>query len=348
MGPVTPLIALYQRLKAKTDTEALWVGTRRGPEVSFVASYGLRYKSITSAKLRRSFDIRNFFIPIFLLIGFFESLIIVLSFKPNIIVSAGGFNSVPLAWAGFFLRVPVLIHQEDVKIGLANLLMAPISKMVTTAFPEVAKVFPHPNRRGIGNPIREEILNSKKKNKNECKVRFGLSNQLPVLLVLGGGTGALAINRLVWEGRQDLQKTFQILHVTGRDKGHFPGETGYVAVEFLGNEDLPCAYAAADLVLSRAGLGVIGELAALGLPTAFMPIPSSHQEINALYLEERGAAVVLPQTITGQKLASELNKLFLNIQKMEKLSQNIKAIFPPDAAERLAELVIKLSKKNRP
>lgn len=346
MGPVTPLIAVWQELKIKTDVDALWVGTRKGPERDLVESYGIDFKAIISAKLRRTFDARNFFIPFFLFAGYLQSFFVLSKFKPDIVVSAGGFVSVPLAWVAWILGIRVYLHQEDVKIGLANLLMTPFARAITTAYPETAKRFPHPRVRCVGNPVREEILNAEKISKSDALSRFGFISEKPVLLVLGGGTGAESINRAISAKKKELLKNFQILHVLGVGKIGPEKGNGYFTIEFLGKEDLPYAYRAADIALSRAGMGVISEFAAVGLGAVLVPIPQSHQEANAQYLFERGAAIILAQEeLMTESLVAVLTQLMSNINNMDKIKNNLRNIFTNRSAAELANLWIDFSKK---
>lgn len=338
MGSVTPLLAVWQEIKIKTEVDALWVGTRQGPERRLVESYGIDFKVIVSAKLRRNLDARNFFIPFFLFAGYLQSFFVLLKFKPNLVVSSGGFVSVPLVWVAWILGIRVYLHQEDLKIGLANLLMAPFARAVTTAFPETAKRFPHPSVRYIGNPVREEILKVEKISKTDAWARFGFISEKPVLLVLGGGTGAESVNRAIFAHKKELLKKFQILHVGGVGKSVPEEENGYLGVEFLNRENLPYAYRAADMVLSRAGMGVISELAAVGLGSVLVPIPKSSQEANAQYLCKRGAAIIIEQKeLFTDKLKSILTELADDQDKLEKLKSNLRDIFPVDAGKILAE-----------
>lgn len=338
MGPVTPLLAVWQELKIKTDIDALWVGTRKGPERRLVESYGIDFKAIVSAKLRRNLDARNFFIPFFLFAGYLQSFFVLLKFKPNIVVSSGGFVSVPLVWVSWILGIKVYLHQEDLQIGLANLLMAPFARAVSTAYPETAKRFPHPRVRCVGNPVREEIAQAEKISKTDALAHFGFLSEKPVLLVLGGGTGAASINRAIYARKKELLNKFQILHVWGRGKIVPEKEKGYLGVEFLNKENLPYAYRAADITLSRAGMGVISELAVLRKGAVLIPIPKSHQEANAKYLFVRGAAIILEQKeLPTNKLRSVLTELINDQNKLDKLKNNLQNIFLPDAAKTLAE-----------
>lgn len=342
MGPVTPLIAVWQRLSRLENCgplEALWVGTRKGPEEPLIAGYGIDFKPIISAKLRRGFDIRNIFIPFLLFAGYIQSFFVLSKFKPNLVVSAGGFVSVPLIWVAWILGIPVYLHQEDLKIGLANLLMAPFARSVTAVFPETAKRFPHPRARAVGNPVREEVLKASEIPKEEARRRFGFSPGLPVLLVLGGGTGALGLNRAISADRSELIKSFNIIHIVGKGKGEAKKENGYFSAEFLGREELPYAFAAADIALSRAGMGTISELAALNLPVVLAPIYKSHQEENAAYLSKKGAAFVLNENdIVSGDFVNIIARLSGDQPMINELKKNMGIIFPAGAAEAVARL----------
>ncbi len=334
LGSVTPLIAVWQELKIKTDVDALWVGTRQGPEKEFVSSYGMEFRGIISVKLRRAFDLRNFFIPFLLFVGYIQSFFVLSKFKPAAVISAGGFVSVPLVWVAWILGVPVYLHQEDLKIGLANLLMAPFTRVVTTAFSETAKRFPHPRVRCIGNPVRKEIEASVFIKKEEALAHFGFDFGKPVLLILGGGTGALSLNSAVMENKEELLRFFNLIHLTGKGKGEAHKEAGYFGAEFLGREELPLAFAAADLAFSRAGMGTISELAAVGLPVILVPIRRSHQEDNAAYFSASGAAFVLKQNdVDSGAFVAELKRFSEDKAMLNELKTNMKKIFPAGAAE---------------
>lgn len=343
LGPVTPLIAVLQQLRKRTDKDfvldELWVGTRKGPEEALVQSYGIPFRAITSAKLRRTFDLRNLLIPFMVFIGYIESFFILLKHRPDLVVSAGGFVSVPLVWAAWILGVPVYLHQEDLKIGLANLLMAPFARAITAVFPETAKRFPHPRVRCLGNPVREEVLASASIPKEKALAYFGFDSAKPVLLVLGGGTGALELNCGVSANKEELEKVFNIIHIVGKGKGDTKKESGYFAVEFLGREELPYAFKAADIVLSRAGMGTISELAALDLPIVLAPIRKSHQEENAAYFSKKAAALVLAdEAVSSGSFVGTIIRLYGDVSMIEELKKNIKMIFPAGAAEAVARV----------
>ena len=211
MGSVTPLLGVAEEIKkCAPDVEFLWIGTKNGPEKKVVDSYNINFKTIPAGKFRRYFSLRNFSDPFSILAGFFKSLWLIFKFKPQMILSAGGFVAVPVIWAGWILKVPSLVHQEDLRPGLANKLTARFAKIITVAFSDSLKYFP----RAIvtGNPIRAEIFSG---SREATEKSFNLEKDLPTLFVLGGGTGALELNKIVVAAVPELVKFCQVIHMTG-------------------------------------------------------------------------------------------------------------------------------------
>ena len=158
MGPVTPLLAIKEALDATGQHDYLWLGTKRGPERSVVTQVQMTFKTIPSGKWRRYFDWRNFVDPFIIFLGFLKSLWLVWRFKPDVILTAGGFVCVPVAYAGWVLRKKVLVHQQDLRIGLANRLMKPIATKITVAFPELTEKFSAAKVEVTGNPVRQDFV----------------------------------------------------------------------------------------------------------------------------------------------------------------------------------------------
>lgn len=350
IGSVTPLIALAEEIKKRApDAEFLWIGTKGGPEKKVVESYNIKFMSVPAGKLRRYFFWKNFLDPVLIIAGFLKSLWLIFKFKPKIILSAGGFVAVPVIWAGWILRKPSLIHQEDLRPGLANKLTARFAKIITVTFPESQKYFP----RSVvtGNPVRQEIFTGSREHAAEI---FKLEKDLPTLLVLGGGTGALSLNKTVIEAAPRLLEFCQIIHATG---GRFDEKTftisellktensRYHTFDFLVSE-FKDAYAAADLVVSRAGMGTLTELAVLGKPTVLIPIPGSHQEDNAYYFKKQNAVVLWDERqLTPENFSAAVSELLNNKVELENLSRNIKGVMPADAQEKMADEILKVTKR---
>jgi len=350
MGSVTPLLAVAEEIKKQMpDAEFLWIGTKKGPEKKVVGAYDINFKSVPAGKLRRYFSFWNFIDPFFVVAGFLKSLWIIFKFKPHFILSAGGFVAVPVIWAGRLLGVPSLVHQQDVRPGLANKLTAPFAKIVTVVFPESLKYFP--KAIVVGNPVRQEIFSGQKERAFEF---FNLEKDLPTILVLGGGTGALKLNRVVVKAAADLVKFCQVIHITG---GRLD-EQSKLAVEKLQKESpryhlfeflvepLKDAYAVSDLVISRAGMGTLTELAVLGKPTILVPIPKTHQEANAWYFKKRNAVYILDQEkLTPENFTAAVEELLGSKVELENLSRNVKEAIAADAAKKMIEEIFKIIKR---
>jgi UDP-N-acetylglucosamine--N-acetylmuramyl-(pentapeptide) pyrophosphoryl-undecaprenol N-acetylglucosamine transferase len=301
-GPVSPLIAVFNNIKqTHPNAKFLFVGGKTGPEQDMVKVAKIDFVAINAPKLRRYFSWQNFLIPFLFIVSFWQALKIIKDFKPDCIFGAGSFIQVPVIYAGFLKGVPIVVHQQDVSPSLANILCQLFAKKITVTFSISLKKFFSGfgffYKKGedkvivTGNPFRSDLLNA---TKEDSLVKLNLKKDLPVLLVLGGGTGAEFLNRLVWDCLPALAKTVQIIHITG--KGKFNSEVdieNYHSFEFL--NDMKYAYAASDIVLCRAGLSTITELSNLGKLSIIVPMPNSHQELNALYLKRTQSAIVLEQ-----------------------------------------------------
>lgn len=335
-GSVTPLLAVADKFGEKfPQTEFVWLGTENGPEKKLVEERGIKFIAISSGKWRRYFSFKNITDIFLILAGFFKSLKIIQKEKPDIILSAGSFVSVPVVWAGRVLGVPSLIHQQDVAPGLANKLMAPVAKKITLTFLESRKSFPGKKTLVVGNPVRQEIFGG---DKNRANKFFNLEDELPTVLIIGGGTGALAINDLIRDSFYELTKFCQIIHLTGGGKrlGEIDNKR-YHAYEFLTGA-MADALAAADLVVSRAGMGVLTELSLLGKPAIIIPIPDSHQEANAGIFKTKEAAVVLNQReLTADEFIVVIREMLGNKKKLNKLSERIGQVIPAGAAEKVVQ-----------
>ncbi|MBI2426727.1 MAG: undecaprenyldiphospho-muramoylpentapeptide beta-N-acetylglucosaminyltransferase [Candidatus Kerfeldbacteria bacterium] len=363
-GSVTPLFAIAERIKKEyPSAEFLFVGTEYGIEKQMAADEGFRYRSVSSGKLRRYFDFKNVREPWNVLRGFLSSLSIMVEFKPTIILSAGSFVSVPVVWAGWFHNVPIIIHQLDVRRGFANRLLTRFAGRITVTFEKSRHDFPLKKTVWTGNPIREQMTSATRKS---GQARFQLDEDVPTVLIVGGGTGALAINHIVDQALPELTKTCQVIHVAGKGKNIFQrqelakgfqpqyheliGEEKddslsrkvnydrYHVIEFL-TDEIGDAMAAADLVVTRAGLGTLTELAALRKPALIIPLPDSHQEENAAYFASRGAAITLSQkTLTPEILTNHILQLLNNPKKLKDLSLAIQDMTRRDASSRFLQV----------
>lgn len=342
MGSVSPLLAVAAELQKRDPSmEFLFVGTQGGPEKETVESYKIPFRAIASGKLRRYADPRNFSDPFRILKGFFQARKIIKEFKPDAVMVAGAYVGVPLAWAAKFRGVPVLVHQQDIETGLANKLMANAAKKITVSFDVSLRDFPADKVVLTGNPLREEFYECDKEASREF---FHLRDDQPVVLITGGGTGSKNINDWTIQALPKIVKFAQVIHTTGSGKSKQYESENYHQYEFLKHE-MPEALCVADLVVCRAGLSTLTELAMCGKPAVIIPMLATHQEHNAAYYRSRGAAVVLSEaSLNAEVLAGTLRDLLSNKEKLASLSENIKKIMPADGAARVADVLIGIIK----
>lgn len=342
-GSVTPLLAIKEGLAEKYDNEYLWIGTKTGFEKDWVEKYQIPYKSIPSGKLRRYFSWKNFIDPLLIFIGFLKSLWLVFRFKPDLILTAGSFVCVPVVWAAFILRKKIVIHQQDLRIGLANKLMKPFATKITVAFEELADKFPKEKVVVTGNPIRPTLFQG---DKITALHKLKLQRDLPVLLVMGGGVGSEIINQVFIEASLELTKFCQVLHVVGKGSQakwlynpQITENPRYRAYEFLISQ-LADAYAAADLFFGRAGLATLTELSALQKPAIVMPIPNNQQIENAKYFNEKKAIVYVRQEDFEKEYVVNLIKDLLSRDiRLAELKKNIYQAMPQNALEEYLRLI---------
>jgi len=346
-GSVAPLLALYTDLRRKRPAlDFVWLGTYDGPEKDMVENQNIPFTAIAGGKLRRYFSWRNLTDVFWVLAGFCQSLKFIRQHRPDLVLSAGSFISVPVVWAARLLRVPVLVHQQDARPGLANRLMAPFASAITVTFESSLEHF---GSRAVwtGNPVRREIK-SFNIAKQEAVRKMGLrGNKNQVVLIMGGGTGAQAINELVAGALPKLTDMCQVIHITGRNRGDLPeldrAETqdrNYKKFDFLQTDGLVKAYTVADIVVSRCGMSSLTELSFLAKPCILIPIPDSHQEDNAAVFRAKEAAKVLDQTeLDPETFAGHISELVHDREAREKLAGNIKYIMRPDANRRLLRLI---------
>ena len=295
-GHVTPNMALVPKL-IDEGYNIYYIGSYEGMEKKLIEDIGIKYFGISSGKLRRYFDIKNFSDPFRVIKGFFEAKKILKKLRPDVVFSKGGFVTVPVVFAAKQLHIPVIIHESDMTPGLANKLSIPSASKVCCNFPETLKHLPESKAVLSGSPIRQELFSG---NKEEGLRLCGFDDSKPVLLVMGGSLGAVAINNSIRENLNELLKQFQIIHLCGR--GHYDssldGTKGYKQFEYA-KKELTHLFAATDLIISRAGANAICELLALKKPNILIPLPASQsrgdQLLNAASFEKSGYSYVLQE-----------------------------------------------------
>ncbi len=338
MGSVIPLLAVAEELKKKNpNVDFCWLGTRGGLEEKIIRDYNMDFKAIWSGKFRRYFSWLNLVDMFKVLFGFIQSIYILARWRPDGIVSAGGFVAVPVVWAGWLLGVPSLIHQQDVRVGLANKLCSWVARKITVCFEDSAVNF-NPNKtQVVGNPVREAV--KEKVSREELLARFKLKEDLPVVLVMGGGRGAASINELALDALDELIEFCQVIHITGAGEWQAGKKNNYIQYDFL-VDSLP-AFKAAEVVVSRAGMGSLTEIAYLKKPAVIIPMPDSHQEDNAAYFYESGGIIVLDEEeLDEDKLVRVVKGLLKDKKKMKELGERAYGVIEWGAEAKMVEIIL--------
>lgn len=311
-GHVTPNIALLPRLK-ELQYDVHYIGSYNGIEKELIEQFGIPYHGIATGKLRRYFSLQNFTDPFRVLKGMNEAKKLVKILKPDVIFSKGGFVSVPVVLSGKRCRVPVIIHESDMTPGLANKLSLSAATKVCCNFPETLELLPDGKALLTGSPIRQELLTG---DKFKAREFLGFTSDKPVILVVGGSLGAVAVNEAVRAVLPKLLKSYQVIHLCGRGKldESLKGLNGYAQFEYV-KEELKDLFALTDIVISRAGANAICELLALHKPNLLIPLSASasrgDQILNARSFERQGFSIVLEEeSLTDDTLLDAVENLY--------------------------------------
>ena len=313
-GHVTPNIALLPKLK-ELGYDVHYIGSYNGIEKTLIEACGIPYYGISSGKLRRYFDLKNFSDPFKVLKGFSEASKLLKKLKPDVVFSKGGFVSVPVVIAAKQHRIPVIIHESDMTPGLANKLSIPSASKVCCNFPETMEHLPKGKAVLSGSPIRQELLTGSR----QKALQFtGLSGTKPVLLIIGGSLGSVVVNEAVRSVLPKLLKKFEIIHLCGKGKldQTLTAMNGYVQYEYISDE-LKDLFALSDIVISRAGANSICEFLALRKPALLIPLSAAasrgDQILNAHSFEKQGFSAVLEEEqLNGESLLQALDNLWEN------------------------------------
>lgn len=307
-GHVTPNIALIPALKKK-GYDIHYIGSYEGIEKTLISDLGIPYHPISSGKLRRYIDLKNISDPFKVIKGVGQARKLLKELKPDVVFSKGGFVSVPVVLAAKSRKIPCVIHESDMTPGLANKICIPCAKWVCTNFPETLNHLPSEKGVLTGSPIRSELFHGDKaKGLEFC----GFHDHKPVILVIGGSLGAVAVNDAVRSILPNLLKDFQVIHLCGQNKmdSSLEGAKGYVQFEYIKNE-LSDLMAAADIIISRAGANAICEILALRKPNILIPLSAQasrgDQILNAASFEKAGySTVIQEEDLTDAKLLAAI------------------------------------------
>lgn len=295
-GHITPNLAIIPVL-ARRGFEIRYIGLKGGMEENLIRPLGVPFYGITGGKLRRYLDVKNFTDLFKIAAGFAESFKIIKKVKPDIVFSKGGFVSTPVVWAAAACGVPVVSHESDLTVGLANKLITPFAMKICYTFPETGRLIPGNKRVHTGLPIREELLRGDRKRGLE---RCGFSGAKPVLVVMGGSQGSVFINQKLRRCLGTLLESFDICHICGSGNidRSLLGQPGYRQFEYITSEQ-PDIFAAADIFVTRGGATSLFEILALKKPNVIVPYSTKasrgDQILNAESFRKQGFSEVLAE-----------------------------------------------------
>ncbi len=353
-GHIFPAISIANALK-KIDpsTEILFVGAEGRMEMEKVPAAGYDITGLPVAGLYRSLTFKNIGIIVKLLKSLRKARKVIKEFKPDVVVGVGGYASGPVLRQAGKMKIPTLIQEQNSYAGVTNKLLAKKASVICVAYDGMEKYFPAEKIIKTGNPVRQNFDNLKSLGEEALKL-FGLKPGFPVILVLGGSLGAGTINKSLSDNIGMLRDSdCQWLWQTG--KHYYESVNALVSVSFTSNisvhgfiNRMDLAYAAADIIISRAGAGTISELCLVGKPVILVPSPNvaeDHQTKNAKALSDREAAVLIHDNQSVKCLVGEAVRLVSDLKKRAALSENIKKMADRDADIRIADEVFKLAEK---
>ncbi len=341
-----PLLALAE---VAEGAEVIYCGSPWGLEARVVPRVGLRFVAVPSGGVVGKRPVERIRGLGRAARGVAAGIRILRAFRPDVVVSTGGYAGYPVAQAAVLLRIPLVLLEPNATPGLVTRILGRFARTVCVGMREALGTF---GSRGLwtGTPVRPSL---RRGDRRRAQARFGLDPHRTTVLVLGGSQGALAINRAVAEAVRHLRDRtdLQILHQTGPRRAGVaeapnPGDLRYIQVDYL--DEVADAYAAADLVVARAGAGTCAELVALGLPAVLVPLEaaSGHQRQNAHVLEQAGAAVVIPDgVLSGEVLARVLTDLLGDPQRRERMREAARRLGRPEAAEAVWRVVVEAGRR---
>lgn len=334
-GSVTPLLAIVDHI-GNQKVQWRWIGTVRGPEHRLVDEYNIIKTHIVAGKWRRYVSIKNLLTPFQVAIGFFQSLYWLVRWNADAVIGAGGFVAVPAAWAAAVLGRPVLVIQQDVVVGMANRLMLPIAaRAISTIDVSFASSY---RLKQFGSLIRSQIRFA---DRNRALERLHIPSSARILLVIGGGTGSIFLNSVAGELLSVVARDVHIVHIIADRKDEPRVHPQYHPIVFE-SAFMGDFYAAADCVITRAGMGVLNECAARSCPVVIIPLKGTQQEQNARYLQKKNAAIVIDQSVPLSDVCAQINALLNDAPRQEKIAQTLHATLVQASEKSVEELVEQL------
>lgn len=358
-GHILPIIAVVREMRRLGfDWQFFYIGPRDEFASILLSQEDIKVKTVLAGKIRRYGSWQSVWHNIFdvlikMPLGFLQSFFYLFFLTPDLIFSKGGYGSLASVFSGWILQVPIFLHESDVAPGLANKFVGKLASKIFVSFPITqTEYFPEKKMISVGNPIRKELLTG---SKEEAVKLFNLTQEKPVLLILGGSQGAQKINDLILAILPEILVHFELIHQTGeKNINEVKAEAGvvaskelgkyYHAISFLKEIELREAYAVADLVISRAGSGSIFEIAASKKPSILIPLAGAaqnHQVKNAYnYFQSRACLVIEETNLTPHFFLEKIKYLLSQPKEIEKMKEGAKSFAKPDAGRTIAQYIV--------
>ncbi len=347
-GHIYPAIAIANELKKRNPTaDFLFVGAQDRMEMEKVPQAGYAIKGLWISGIQRKLTLKNLLFPFKLISSLLNAAKIIRKFKPDVVIGTGGFASGPTLQMANRKGIPTLVQEQNSYPGITNKLLAKKATTICVAYDSLERFFPADKIVKTGNPVRQDLLEITHK-RNQAQQFFKLNSSQKTLLILGGSLGARAVNKLMesqinWLVDRKVQVIWQTGKLYYNEYRQLDALAGVNVVEFINKMDL--AYAAADIIISRAGAGSISELCIVGKPVIFIPSPNvseDHQTKNALAVVDKDAAILLKESELND-FQQQFERLLNDEEKQQELSKNIKLLALPKATEHIANEVEKLA-----
>ncbi len=358
-GHTSPGLAVAALLRVR-GIDCAWIGSERGLEARRAPEAGIPYHAIPTGKLRRGWAWQN--VPdlfVNMPAGVVAAWRLLGQLRPQVVFATGGFVALPVAIAARLARVPLVVHEQTAVPGLANRIAARLATRVVVTFADSARLFGGADVALTGNPLRPELRRGERQ---DAIARFGLDPLLPLVYVTGGAQGAHVINRAIGEILSPLLAQAQLIHQCGDNaatgdrawlterRGSLPTHLAarYTPIPWVGDE-LAGIYAAAALIVSRAGAGTVNECCQLGLPALYIPLPGTRgdeQTANARLVGRAGGCAILPQsTLTPALLLERIQSLLADPGRLKEMGERARTLAVPDAAERLVTILLETARR---
>ena len=346
-GHIYPAIAIANELKARYPKATfLFIGAKDRMEMEKVPKEGYEIKGLWISGIQRKLSFKNILFPFKFIFSLLKAGRIIRKFKPNVVIGTGGYASGPLLFIASLLGKPTLIQEQNSYPGVTNKLLATKAQKICVAYENLESFFPKDKIVVTGNPVRQDLLDLNAK-QQEAQSSFALDPSKKTLLVLGGSLGARRINQMVEEHlpffkKNNIQLVWQCGKLYFDDYKSYNDIIDVQVLSFIKRMDL--AYAAADIIISRAGASSVSELCIVGKPVVFIPSPNvaeDHQTKNALAVSSHNAALLIPEKDLNQEFEAHFSNLLSNKELQQQLSTNIKKLAKPSATD---EIVIEIEK----